>query len=378
MAKKIKYDNIIIGSSPASMVEAICLTYRGKKVLVLEKNDRIGGAWSTIDFPEGENFEANCHILLGSRKAYSVMNFFLGWSMHIIKPQPMIWINGYFFHYNSPLRFIIRFFQNLIKKIRKVSHDGDKSLKINISGRSLNFSRINILKNTLEEILYGHIYYPKGGTPEMMEELLNKFNKKGGCLKFDEDVKSVEISKTNSSALIKTNKNTYYSKEVVITNGSDLDEIIIDNKREIIASREQNSIQIYMFLKDNSDLLISYVLLFGHDIIHRVSEMNKSHLKDKNLNSNYRLLVIQLRNSFVENTPDSLIGNLVLKALLETSFVSSKAELKSYHLVNYPANYKKEGILDAISYNSNGKIRILPVDDLSKTILQRYQENFSK
>ena len=133
MTDKLFFDKIVIGSSPASMMEAISLSHKGHRVLVVEKNDRIGGAWSTIDLPEGKNFEANCHILLGSREAYAVMKKFLGWSMEYVQPQPKIWVKGYNFHYNSPLRFIIRFFQNIIRLIRKHKYHGDKNLKINVT-----------------------------------------------------------------------------------------------------------------------------------------------------------------------------------------------------------------------------------------------------
>ncbi len=377
MTDKLFYDKILIGSSPASMMEAISLSHKGNRVLVIEKNDRIGGAWSTIDLPEGKNFEANCHILLGSKEAYTVMNNFLGWSMEYVRPQPKIWIKGRKFHYNSPLRFIIRFFQNIIRLIRKNKYYGDKNLKINVSGRSLNFSSKKILENSIDEMLNGNIYYPREGTPEMMEKLSEKFKNLGGQLNISERVQNLEVDFEKPVVTIQTTKSKYFSSEAIITNGSEIESIIIGSKRQDINSRSQNSIQIYMFLEDNQAPLISYILLFNHPILHRISEMNKSSLSKAGFGTDKRLFVVQLRNSFVHNMDSSVLPSKVLEALVEADFASSNCKIVSSYLVDYPANYKDEGALDRLSLDSKGRIRVLPVDDLSKTILELYKKNFT-
>ena len=48
-----KYDSIIIGSGINSLVAAAMLSKSGRKVLVLESRNEIGGLASTIEFVPG-------------------------------------------------------------------------------------------------------------------------------------------------------------------------------------------------------------------------------------------------------------------------------------------------------------------------------------
>jgi phytoene dehydrogenase-like protein len=41
------YDWAVIGSSPLCMMKAIVLARGGARVVVIEKNDRLGGMWSS-------------------------------------------------------------------------------------------------------------------------------------------------------------------------------------------------------------------------------------------------------------------------------------------------------------------------------------------
>ena len=52
------YDIIIIGSGVNSLVAAAVIAKAGKKVLVLESRDEIGGLASTNEFTPG--FKCNC------------------------------------------------------------------------------------------------------------------------------------------------------------------------------------------------------------------------------------------------------------------------------------------------------------------------------
>ena len=56
-----------------------------------------------------------------------------------------------------------------------------------------------------------------------------------------------------------------------------------------------------------------------------------------------------------------LLPSLVFDALVEADFASSNSKLIKSYVVDYPANYKDEGVLDKLSFNSKGLIRVLPV-----------------
>lgn len=55
------FDCILIGSSPATLFEALYQAHSGNKVLVLEASDRLGGAWKSIDICGITNADGGCH-----------------------------------------------------------------------------------------------------------------------------------------------------------------------------------------------------------------------------------------------------------------------------------------------------------------------------
>jgi hypothetical protein len=57
------YDCILVGSSPFSLVEALYQHQLGKKVLIIEKDVRCGGAWQTIPICGVPHAELGCHSI---------------------------------------------------------------------------------------------------------------------------------------------------------------------------------------------------------------------------------------------------------------------------------------------------------------------------
>ena len=48
-AVQTDYDVAVIGTSPTSMLEAIYHLSKGERVLILEADEKCGGAWKSID-----------------------------------------------------------------------------------------------------------------------------------------------------------------------------------------------------------------------------------------------------------------------------------------------------------------------------------------
>ena len=58
-----KYDAIVIGAGHNGLVCSALLAKAGKKVLVLEANNQVGGAAITREFAEGYSASACAHLL---------------------------------------------------------------------------------------------------------------------------------------------------------------------------------------------------------------------------------------------------------------------------------------------------------------------------
>lgn len=63
LAIETDFDIAVVGTSPASMLEAIYHISDNKKVLILEADDRCGGAWKSIDICGIRHADLGCHFI---------------------------------------------------------------------------------------------------------------------------------------------------------------------------------------------------------------------------------------------------------------------------------------------------------------------------
>ena len=62
-AVQTDYDVAIVGTSPISMLEAIYHLCKNERVLILEADERCGGAWKTIDICGVAHVDLGCHLI---------------------------------------------------------------------------------------------------------------------------------------------------------------------------------------------------------------------------------------------------------------------------------------------------------------------------
>ena len=91
-----KFDSIIIGSSPVAITESIHLAATGKRVLVIEKNNRLGGAWSSFDLGSYKNIEYGPHTIKPRPGLYKLLRA-LGIKLIKVHPFPLRELEKSFF-----------------------------------------------------------------------------------------------------------------------------------------------------------------------------------------------------------------------------------------------------------------------------------------
>ena len=72
------FDTIVIGSSPLLLIEALFLEREGHRVAVVEKRNRLGGAWYTMPLWEFESIQVGCHYIERGRRGYAFLREYLG------------------------------------------------------------------------------------------------------------------------------------------------------------------------------------------------------------------------------------------------------------------------------------------------------------
>ena len=110
------YDAIILGSSPPLLSLAYRLASQGKKIIVLEKESVLGGAWATDNIFNIQDADSHCHVLVQDFRAYKLMEQALGIKLIVVEPQPIYLCGAIKLHYNNPLRYIVSIIEPLFIK----------------------------------------------------------------------------------------------------------------------------------------------------------------------------------------------------------------------------------------------------------------------
>ena len=72
------FDVIVIGSSPFLMAEALFLERQGYRVALVEKRNRLGGAWYTTPVWEFDSIQVGCHYIERGRNGRVFLQETLG------------------------------------------------------------------------------------------------------------------------------------------------------------------------------------------------------------------------------------------------------------------------------------------------------------
>ena len=57
------FENIIIGSSPISLINAILLHKKNNRVLIIDKEQKLGGSWQIGKY-KSLSYDLGCHFLV--------------------------------------------------------------------------------------------------------------------------------------------------------------------------------------------------------------------------------------------------------------------------------------------------------------------------
>ena len=198
MKKKILYDKILIGSGIIFILEAIHLKFLGKKVLILEKKEDLGGAWKPLNLFGISNLENAIHYFLPNDEAISFIKNCL--KLEVVKKKKKI-----IFFKNS-------FF------LSKINYDNIFSKFLTELEKKKNFFLI------LRKYLFykrQSLYLKKGSADlyKKIKELSLKFNLK---ILYNNEISAIKLDYNKNILIVKSNNVNFLTKKIGITHATDI------------------------------------------------------------------------------------------------------------------------------------------------------------
>jgi len=330
----VVYDSILIGSGPVNLIEAMYLSNQGKKVLVLEQGDYIGGAWGKVplesDLPD---FQLGCHIWDIEPTAFQFLSKFLDIKLTKMNPQPEFVIKGIKFPYD---------WKNLLFYVRG-------KLKPKSGMERVNFNKARIIP--------AKYVYPEGGSLQFIDRLLEKVKE------FDVQVATgVKINKLDLGEVCKavSGTETYEAKEIVLTSVSQL-KLIIKNEEvfNFPEPRLVDYIHGHLLIKDSTPTKFSYARLPGNSLIHRVSD-ETDHLRNHGVNMHGNKLILAgiLPEMYKEHSKD-VLAEMLMDHLVKRKYIGKNAKLIKHFWNVFSTHYIPKEIRPEITSKFHPNIRLL-------------------
>jgi len=289
------------------------LTAQGKKVLILEQSEYVGGAWGKVPLNEDwPDFQLGCHIWDIEPKAFEFLAQFLDMEFTPLVPQPKFVFKGMKLAYD---------YKNLIFYVGSL---------LGRKGEKASFKKARIIP--------AKYIYPSGGSLQFIDRLLNKVDEFGIEIKTGVKVDQISI---DDKASISTSQLNLTSDEVVLTSVSQLNNIESKEagKMELPLPRLVDYIHCHLIVKDSSKAKFSYVRLPESKLIHRVSD-ETNHIVDHGIEMNgHKLILAGVLPHRYEKNKEADLANALIEELKKLKFISNDAVLESHHWNVFPTHY---------------------------------------
>lgn len=192
----IKYDCIYIGSGPVMMLDALNKSLQNKKVLLIDKSNKLGGAWKTIDIFGEKDLENAVHYLMPNNSGYEFLLRFL--KIDLIKSEDKY----YAFQFLN------------IRMLLPVDNIFSKILFNLFYKRGANF--LNKIISTFKNSNHQH-KYPRKGSKEIIDNIKKLFLDSNVKILINTDIDYLNIN--SNKAEIFSSKGNFLSDKLIISHG---------------------------------------------------------------------------------------------------------------------------------------------------------------
>ena len=365
MTKTAVWDSIIVGSSPLLLIEAIYLSRSGLKVLILEENKQLGGAWGRLDTSEFPYLDIGCHYFDISRRAYEFLHSKIGLELVPFRPQPQFAYRNILFPYDC--RQVIRFIRNL---------------KLAYKNRSLQPFVSNIIQDENYRLrMFPFIktfLYPLGGSHELITRLTAYAQENNVTILKQKRVESIRFNFKRQQAQLGTDGECFEGKEVVAGSQAQIGDALQ------ITPRPEGTLRVIfphvnLVIRDQSAPTFSYIRFLRHHAVIRMTDIT-DHMRHWNEDlTGHRVICIAIRDTYDKKLDDAEKVEQLVALLKEYRFVDPSAKCEKSYWSRYPVEFLSNETQRILQRDFSPMIRLFPTTNFSIGIvsnLSRWESAF--
>jgi hypothetical protein len=345
------FDALVIGSSPLLLIEALCLEREGYRVAVVEKRNRLGGAWYTIPLWEFESVEVGCHYIERGRRGYAFLQEYLGIALepHSVKA---VWLNS-----DSAVAEDEPRFKNMAGRFVRTALWG-RFLSDDVWGVIKSFNKKNPAKfvRAIRRMIVSPPYrYPAGGARAIVDSLARLVASSSIELFDNSFVEYIVAGTDGRPNRCRIDDRTYYAKHLLMGQHVYSRLQMFEGEREEIETRYETN--VLLRIEGEKRVPFEYFEVHRNDFVNRVHDVSAFAVaRDPSAKPTSDLLLCC--NLTTPSTEESKVDTMkIFTHLLEMGMLKNGARLLDSHVEHYPCADVKE-------FESTDSVRIVKTYDL--------------
>jgi hypothetical protein len=361
------YDLVIIGSSPIALLEALSRSDNGQRVAVVDKSERIGGAWSLVDVFGWKGVEISAHIMRDWEGGYRYLQSYLDLKLEAVVPQPAIAVIR-----NNKLRVKYQYNKRWIIEAVNFLDDLGKLDQLSAMFKSPRASLINpilsILHYNLRDLKNGfpRVKYPVGGSRELVNILEKQCREKSVDLLSGVTAESFSVGTGGGYASIRCNDRALETRKIGFTRNSVLNEVFIDGDRLDIEADPLETTHLYLWFTDfKGPGKFSFLNLKNDDYFHMISDVTRYSDKPSDVPGDSRLVVAWLNADSVQNREDA---NRHFQHLCGLGLLPARAKLHDWEKRHFALNNLTDASIKKLTSLEGCPFEYLETGDLTRDI----------
>lgn len=357
----LEVDVVAIGTSPAVLFEACLQAAEGKKTLILERDNVVGGAWRSVEWHGQKGLDNAPHFLSSEYDSRSLIEHDLGIPVADV-PETKIVIDG--------RRFRCGVYKLQAYRMIQISDAGREALRYACAGQWLNsWKAINSFKKYAKQLFKEFakkksFYYIENGSKALLDRILEISQRVGVRILYGTQAHTITVSpkKQPYPVSVQTDQDLILCKKVIATRRSHIKEFRID---------EDKDSKVFAFPVHKIDIHIIHLKFKGNvfldNFYYRFEGSNIQFLT--NLSYIQRNLVAQNSETIItlQYKQNSWMDiHATLANLSRLGIVSREAHLIDSRNDIYTKYYIDNHNIETIRELAKGHINIIDARDLSR------------
>jgi len=354
VGNSVDYDFVFIGTGIISILEAIYQNLCGKKVLMIDQQNGLGGAWMTLNIFGFEDVENAIHYFLPDPKGIQFMRDVLQWRVA-----------------RSESKY--RIFEKPILGIKKIAYDHpfEPCLEAYSRGEGIRKS-LKQLFIAIQSILKGKrkvSRYVEGGAAEMLSKVKAMLTKTSVEVKTSTSIEDILIDPDNEKVEFVLNRNgvqeTVVSRSVYLTHGTKIKNLRDNSKTIEISEQIHSRPAAHILVNDETPTKVLEAIFTNNKYLKYAHDITRFARPQGNGKANLKIFVFGLHPHV---TPSQEFYPEILDMLKKTEIVGKNATLEGQYWWDVYLPALDDGTLEHLQQNYGKQISILKTENFTRGI----------